>query len=68
MEAPARPKGEAESVDPGAVGAIADAIVRLLDARAQASAPVDLAGVLAIGEAALLSARTGQGESPSTIL
>jgi len=68
VEGTKRPKGEAESVDGAAAGAIAEAVVRLLDARAQAAAPVDLAGVLAIGEAALLSARTGQGESPSTIL
>lgn len=68
VETPKRPKGEPETVDAGAAGAVAEAIVRLLDARSPAAAPVDLAGVLAFGEAALLSARTGQGESPSTIL
>lgn len=47
--------------------AIADVLTRLLDPALPVEAPVDIASVLAIGQAALLSARTGQGESPATI-
>jgi len=54
--------------EPGAAPAIASAILRALDPHAPRPAPIDLASVLATCEAALLSARTGQPESPATIL
>ncbi|MFI4896430.1 MAG: hypothetical protein ACIARR_01240 [Phycisphaerales bacterium JB059] len=47
--------------------ALADAIARLLDPRTPADVPVDHASVLAMSQAALLSARTGQGESADMI-
>ncbi len=52
----------------GAAAAIGEQIRRLLDPRSQETAPVDLRNVLATAEAALLSARTGQPESPATML
>lgn len=55
-------------VDPGAVEAIAQAITRATDPRAPKAPPIDHAAVLATCEAAILSARTGQPESPATIL
>ncbi|TVQ59821.1 MAG: hypothetical protein EA379_09830 [Phycisphaerales bacterium] len=54
--------------DPPAAAAIADQITQLLDPRAAPMPPSDLATVLAMCEAALLSARTGQPESPATLL
>lgn len=54
------------TVDAG-VAAIADALARLLDPGSQDPGPTDYAAVLSMGQAALLSARTGQGESPATI-
>ncbi len=50
-----------------AVAAIADAIKRLLDPSIPDVGPADLGRVLPIAQAALLSARTGQPESPTTI-
>lgn len=47
--------------------ALADAIARLLDPSVPADPPVDHESVLAMSQAALLSARTGQGESPEVI-
>jgi predicted dehydrogenase len=60
----------AEVVDPhlDAAAAIGDQIRRVLDARTPPMPPVDAPSVLAMCEAAVLSARTGQPESPSTIL
>lgn len=52
---------------PHAVAATADSLDRLLDPSSPIQAPVDFAGVLALCEAAALSARTHQPESPSTI-
>lgn len=54
--------------DAGAVEAIAGPIADLLDPHAPRPVPADRATVLAIAEAALLSARTGQPESPATVL
>ena len=54
----------AHAADPAA-SAIAHAVTNALDASAQA--PVDYAAALAVAQAALLSARTGQSESPATI-
>lgn len=57
--------------DPGAAAAIAEQVAQLLDPRAARLAPLAGAGhaaVLAMCEAALLSARTGQPESPGTFL
>jgi len=50
-----------------AVAAIADAIKRVLDPAIPDVGPADLARVLPTAQAALLSARTGQPESPTTI-
>lgn len=52
--------------DPG-TAAIAAALRAMLDPASPARAPVDHAAALAIAHAALLSARTGQSESPATI-
>jgi len=50
-----------------AVRALADALGRLVQPGVPAEPPTDAGAVLAMGQAALLSARTGQGESPATI-
>ncbi|GJM19733.1 MAG: hypothetical protein DHS20C14_19460 [Phycisphaeraceae bacterium] len=50
-----------------AVRVIADRITRLLDPGAPEQAPDGLPEVLAVAQAVLLSARTGQPESPTTI-
>ncbi len=52
----------------GGAGVIADAIGALLSDHPSESRPVEVASVLALGQAALLSATTGQNESPETIL
>ena len=65
-----RPRGS-DSVDSelaAPVQAIADQITRLLDPRIPPDQPTDGLSVLATTGAALLSARTGEGESPATIL
>lgn len=49
------------------VAAIADAIDRLLDPHAAVPPPLDHMGILTTAQAALLSTRTGQPESPDTI-
>lgn len=51
----------------GAAAMIADQLARLLDPDGPTDAPINLPGALAVAQAALLSARTGQGESPETI-
>ncbi len=56
-----------ESVRP-AVRAVASSIARLLDRHAPTPAPVPIREVLAMCEAATLSAQTGQAESPHTVL
>jgi hypothetical protein len=50
-----------------AVAAAADSIARILDPGTPESPPPDHVGLLAMCQAALLSARTGQPESPATI-
>ena len=45
---------------------IGDGVARALDPHIPDTGPVDWAGVLSMAQAALLSARTGQGESPAT--
>lgn len=52
---------------PLAAAAIADAVSRRLDPATPDDPPTDAPVVLAMCQAALLSARTGQGESPETI-
>ncbi len=52
----------------GAARAIGDALAELLDPRAGPAPPLDARRALAMAEAALLSARTGQPESPATML
>jgi hypothetical protein len=47
--------------------ALVDAVKRLLDSGAADTPPTNLESVLAMAQATLLSARTGQSESPETI-
>ncbi|MDX2115279.1 MAG: hypothetical protein SFZ24_06605 [Planctomycetota bacterium] len=56
-----------EHVDPLALRSLAGALERAHDPRRARAAPPDPAPVLAMCEAALLSARTGQPESPATM-
>lgn len=62
---------EIEGVEPGAA-AVAEALARALNPRAGGGGasvmPTDYPAVLALCGAALLSARTGEAESPATIL
>lgn len=51
-----------------AVRAVADQLTRLADPDRGPDAPTNLTAVLAATGAAMLSARTGEGESPDTIL
>jgi hypothetical protein len=64
----ARPESSQRGMPPSdhALAALADAITRMLDGSSPERA-ADPAAVLAMGQAALLSARTGQPESPATI-
>jgi len=66
LRSPARKRG-AEPAVPLSAAALADALARLLDPAIPDPGPTDHATVLAMGQAALLSARTGQAESPATI-
>lgn len=52
---------------PHCVEVLADGIDRLLDAHIPAPTPMDTLSVLSTAQAALLSTRTGQPESPDTI-
>jgi hypothetical protein len=52
---------------PHYVEVLSDGIDRLLDAHIPAPTPMDLLSVLSTAQAALLSTRTGQPESPDTI-
>ena len=61
----ASPTAEAPAWPAAAV--LTEALARFADPAAAAEAPGDLAGVMAMAQAALLSARTGQAESPTTI-
>lgn len=64
-----RPPGAERGSPPAdhAVAAIADHLSRLLDPSLPPPQRTDPSAVLAVGQAALLSARTGQSESPATI-
>ncbi len=61
----AAPEGAAHP-SPHAVAAIADALSRLLDQHIPDTGPPDWPGILCLAQATLLSARTGQPESPTT--
>lgn len=61
-----RARGREPAV-PNSVAAIADSLGRMLDIGVPDPGPADHEAILAIGQAALLSARTGQPESPATI-
>jgi hypothetical protein len=64
---PKRPaRGKRPEISP-AVAMMADAIGRLLDPAIPDPGPADHETILAMSQAGLLSARTGQGESPATI-
>ena len=65
-----RVRGSVNADDPGAhaVAAVASQLVRDLDPALPPEQPVDVVGVLATAGAALLSTRTGESESPATIL
>lgn len=52
----------------GPAAAVADQLVRAMDRAVPPSPPTNAARVLAVTGAALLSARTGEAESPETIL
>ena len=65
---PRKKRGTDERPDEALVDAVADQLSRLLDPRTPTPSPTDSAGVLAAAGAALLSARTGEAESPETIL
>lgn len=55
-------------VDAPALEALAEAAKRAVDPRAARPEPFDLEAVLSMCEAAVLSARTGQPESPATVV
>ncbi|MBX3404750.1 MAG: hypothetical protein KF699_15165 [Phycisphaeraceae bacterium] len=63
-----RKRGQEERPDEAFVDAASEQVARLLDQRIPPPAPTDYAAVLAAAGAALLSARTGEAESPRTIL
>lgn len=54
------------SIDPTAIR-LSEQLIQLCSGVGPVRAPVDYPSVVAMGHAALLSARTGQGETPSTI-
>lgn len=65
-----RPPSRSRGRDPlpsHAVSALADSLARLLDPSIPDPGPTDHASILAMSQATLLSARTGQPESPATI-
>lgn len=63
-----RPAGSRRGVEGAhAVAALKESLDRVLDRSMPGEPPGDHAAVLAIGQAILLSARTGQHESPGTI-
>lgn len=62
-----RGKRGAKAQPDHAVTAAADSLARLLDPRLPDDGPTPLEPVLAMSQAALLSARTGQPESPGTL-
>lgn len=62
------PEGTDELLDAGAMSAIAEGVRRALDPRTLRGEPMDYTSLLSMCEAATLSARTGQPESPATLL
>jgi hypothetical protein len=67
VDASRQTKRRGETPADRAVQVVSDAVSRILDPAVPEAAPVDHAGVLAVCQAALLSVRTGSGESPATI-
>lgn len=63
-----RGSGVSDDAHTHAARAIADQITRTLDSASPPAPPTDVVSILAIAEAALLSARTHESESPATIL
>jgi hypothetical protein len=63
-----RRAGGATPTTVGAAQAIADQIAGMLGGRTPTLTPIDPRRVLSLTGAALLSSRTGEGESPATIL
>ncbi len=66
MRQPGRKRGGDPEI-PHSAAALAESLGRLLDPGSPDPGPADHATLLAMGQAALLSARTGQAESPATI-
>jgi hypothetical protein len=66
LRQPRRKRGE-EPALPHSAAALADSLARLVDPAIPDPGPADHATLLAMGQAALLSVRTGQAESPTTI-
>ncbi|GIK18867.1 MAG: hypothetical protein DYG93_01730 [Leptolyngbya sp. PLA2] len=62
-----RTKKRGSEPTPHAVEAIAESLSRLIDPSAGDDAPLDHESLLCMSQAALLSARTANGESPATI-
>lgn len=62
-----RRSGRASAAVSHAVAAMSDALARLTDPAIPDTGPTDLLSILSVGQATLLSARTGQAESPSTV-
>ena len=61
-------RGKADSsLDTRAIKALADSLSRLLDSSIPDEGPAPIESILCVAQAALLSARTGQPESPATI-
>ncbi len=67
MEAEFAVPAGAQSHSPLCIAAIASSLRRLLDNTLFPEPPADITAALAMGQAALLSCRTGQPESPATI-
>ncbi len=61
------PAGDAPCDEPEDLSALKHMLALMTDKRLAPPAPTDYARVLSVTGAALLSARTGEGESPSTI-
>ena len=66
LRQPARKRGQEPALAHSAA-ALADALGRMLDPAIPDPGPTDHGTLLAMSQAALLSARTGQAESPTTI-
>jgi len=58
---------KAPKTPPDAAAAVAEALLRMVDPANPNAAPIDVPAALSIAQAALLSARTGQPESPATV-